>query len=852
MVNVPKIDPTEAESYQILSKKRIYGYSRLAFFNIKIWQYVPIFLLIVGIPILVFPRQQMVINHLKNKGMVKEALAVISESEMESSNDTALLLESAELYSQAGQPEKAIAVLENLLKKEPNNPQALVHLLELYEGTRNPEKRIATLEIKTKRNPQDAQALKSLADDYAYEGFLHKQTDTIVKLIRIEEKPFPEAIYFLEKNSEKSKQIIEDPMVQAVSRELRRLVEKRASVGDNPFLDALIRRVFTYRATVIGKIQMAGAPLFADEDTAVIRLFEFYVRTGMIEEGKIFAAELDKQWSQSARNRLRFTRVMRWNKQGRQALQWLTQLHREDSLCRDILSETATVALEQGDIQTAIFMYEKMIQREPEDPDLIYTLADLYFEAENLQNAFRLYKQIALSASTCGDLLEKILQIAGYTGNRSIAVEAATLSRNLCPDNTDILRKSAELLLVSGAEAEAVTAFEAYLKRVPEDAKAAYRLADLYLWTQQPHHAYRVLRQLAVTSGGARKPVLRMLRAASDAADREIIKEAVQTAVQFSPNDFQFQKKLASLLVGEGLNAEAIDIYRDYLKEKPGDSFAQTQLKTLYQWTGQTKKAVDLCAAASDKNPKNFQLALSAGAAFVDTGFVDAAIGYFQRALRIRPDHIPVRKKLATFYSWVGQTDKMVAQLEYLDNAGQIEAEQKRLLAQVYLDRKLWLKAIEQLKHWGNRSPLPVELGWMLAEAYIMTDQIPAATSIFMRIGSEHPKDPALLTKLGGELLGLGKRQSAFELFEAALSSDPDNLTAMKAIAQIYAQNNDSGSAIKHLEAYCRKVSDDYEAHYQLAELYFNKGRKHKAHKQYKTALALIKRSKQRSAKILQ
>ena len=101
------------------------------------------------------------------------------------------------------------------------------------------------------------------------------------------------------------------------------------------------------------------------------------------------------------------------------------------------------------------------------------------------------------------------------------------------------------------------------------------------------------------------------------------------------------------------------------------------------------------------------------------------------------------------------------------------------------------------------------------------------------------------------ELLGLDKRESALELFEAALLSDPENGTALKAIAEIYELKGDSESAIKHLEAYCRKVSDDYKAHYQLAELYSSKGRKHKAHKQYKKALALIKRSKKRSAEMV-
>ncbi len=848
MVSIPKIDSTDAESYQILSRKRIYGYCRLSFLNIKIRQYTVILLLIVGMPILVFPRQPMVVKHLKNRGLVKEALSVIPQSELASVTDTGLLLEYAELYAQAGQPEKAIGVLENLLKKDPDNPQALIQLLGLYEGTRDSEKRMTALELNTKENPKDTRTLKFLANDYAYEGFLEKQTDTIMKLVRIEKKLSPESVYFFVKDPEKLKQIVTDPLLKAVSGELRRLVRKRASLEGDPFLDELIRQLFTYRATMVRKIQLEGDPLFGDEDTTVIRLFESYVRTGMIEEGKIFATELDQQWKQGSQNRLRFIRVMRWNQQDRQALQWLTQLHLEDSLRKDFLSETAKISLEHGDIQTAIFMYEKMLRKEPENSDLMLTLADLYFESEDLQKAFHLYKQIAQSASTCGELLNKMLQVAGYTENRQIAVEAATLSRKLCPNDAGILRKSAELLLAYGEEAEAATAFDAYLKKEPGDTKAAYQLADLHLWNRKPRQAYRILEQLTRASGGSREPLLKMLRAASDVADRNIIREAVRIAVQFSRKDFEFQKKLADLLVDEGLYTDAIGVYQTYLTVRPEDRSVQNQLAALYQWTGHTKKAADLRAALSDKDPENFELAVSAGTAYADAGFMEAAIEYFHRALGIRPDHIPVRKKLATYYSWIDETDQMVEQLEYLDQAGQLDEAQRRLLAQVYLDRKRWVKAIEQMKHWERRRPLPVEIGWMLVEAYIMTEQMAAATNLLIRMGNEHPEDSALLTKVGQELLGLEERESALELFETALSCDPDNGVALKAIAEIYEQKGDSESAIEHLEAYCRMVSDDYKAHYQLAELYFYKGSKHKAHKQYKKALALIKRSKKRSA----
>jgi len=835
---------SESAGFQEPAGMPIYGYTRLTFFNTKIWQYLIVLLFIAGVAALVFPGRRMLVNHYKNKEMLNEALSVLSDAGRTSSDDSDLMRLSADLYQKTGNPEKAIEAMERLIEKKPNDPDALIKLVKLYENVRNPRKLIVALERSVKAIPKDVRLWKSLVENYGYQGDVDRQTKAMVQVILLEKDLPMDDAYAYARNSKSVKTLHNDPIVKAVGEELERLSEKYTQENRNTPLGELIRQLYTYRLNVIRAIQRRD-PLFPDHDTAVIRSLEPFVRTGMLEEGVAFATRLDRDWGQGSKHRLQLVRVMRWSKQDRQAFLLLSQVHAEHEDDMHILFQMAEIALENDDVHKAISIYEKLAGNAPEELQHTQRLAELYLQSNNPHGAFEAYKSIAVKKGACDP---RLIQVAGYTGNRRLAREAAELNRQLCPDDPAVLKTAAEALVAANAQRDAIDAYRQYLALNPADREAAFRLAELYTWVNESRNAYVLYKTYVTKAGTTSPPVEKMMNAAAATGNPEVLKEAVLLAVEKRPHDDCVQLESAKRLSDHGLYPEAIEIYQRYVSRKPDDTDVKQQLTELYQWTGQTDKAAELLAKASDREPDSFERAVSAGNALVEADKAETGVSYFERASHIRPDSIGIRKRLANYYRWTEQTDKMIGELEYLDSRGQVPEEDKMLLAQAYLDRKQGLKALEKLKHIAARSPLPVKPGMMLASAYELAGRNDEAVSLYKRLGKENAKDADLLADLGNQALWMGKTDIALKLFESALKTQSRNRKALKASAQIYAWNHNPEKAIKRFEAYNRIVPDDYEAQYQLGELYFLKGREHNAIKQYNKALALIKRSKRMRA----
>ena len=846
MVAEPTNHQASSGSYLVALQKPIYGYARLTFFNTRVWQYLIIFLFIVGVAALVFPGQRMLVNHYRNKDLLPEALSVLTKPGKASKGDASLLLLTADLYRQAGEPEKAIDTLERLLHEEPNNQEALKNLVDLYAGVRNIDKLIHVLKRNIKANPTDIPSLKRLAELYAYQGQTHRQMDTIIHLIQLE-KNTPLNSFFPDiSGSQKAQKIKQDPLIKAVGKELDRLIKIRSSEGQSPLLDELIHKLYLYRLNVMQTIVFDGAPLFPNRESAVYRVLEPYVRSGMITEGNTFAGILDADWQDGVKNRLRLVQILRWDKQNHEAFELLSELHAANEDEIDILYLMASIALENKETQTVISLYQKIIEKQPDDLEYTYKLVDLYIAMGKINNAFKLFQQISSKTRACEPVLNEILKVSGYTNNRYIALEAAALSRRFCWGNLPSMKTAAETLLAVGEERESVIAYSDYLKMNPADSDAADQLAALYMWINEAHEAYALYKKLLISSDDSSTYLPKLISAATNTEDSLIIREAALLALSYRPEDPDTHMAAAELLTIEGLYQDAIDIYLNHISRNPEDTKAIQRLATIYLWTDKSQKAAKLLSKASDKHPKNVPLAISAADAWIAAENTKAGISYLKRASGMEPEDLNIRKRLVTYYQWAEETDRLIEELEFLDAKGQVDGPEKSLLAQAYLDRNQGKLALKHLKPFEERSTLPVKEGLMLASAYELIGQANEAVKIYKRIGKENAKNPDLLAQAGEQALWLNKYDTALSLFESALKSDPKNLKALKRSGQIYVWQNQPKKAILRLEKYNRIYPNDYEVRYQLGELHYDRGHKHNAFRHYKRAMTLIRKQKRR------
>lgn len=831
----------EDQSIQGDNDLRIHGYTRLKFFNFKIWQFALLFLLLIGIALVLFPRRKMLINYYKDRGMLDEAISTLIDARSKSPEDPELLFISSDLYLADSDPDKAVTALEQYINKATNIRKGLLKLATLYEDTRNPKKAMNLWERIANLYPEDLDAWEKLITYYGYYGLMDKQMHAIIQHIQNEDKSIAAP---KRKKPEPASPFANNPFLVAMKQEItNHIAIQNASQKFDPYRNELIRSLFMIRMDLMRSME-SESDVSPDQDTALFRFMEKFVRAGLIDDGIRFAGLLDSKWNQGMRNRLTFIKILRWNRLDRQAIALLSRIYDANKENTNLLKDIVKIARENNDLETAIPIYTQLVQKDPDNIEKQEQLAELYVEAGNISKAYSLYKEIANKQKNNVRYIEKLFQLASYSDRKDVIKDAAGIGIELRPDDPAIQKQAAEMLLGIGDQKEAIKAYRNYLRLNPKDQKAQTLLAELYTWTDQPKKAYDIYKQMAIQSKGNKAAVDKMIEIAASTGSSDIIQDSVSLAARLRPQDETFKHKSAELLLVAGKEKEAIKKFKQYLALNPDDESARRQLIQLYQWTDQQDKAVDLLLQLSDKDPASFEKALTAGTILVEMGKVEDGVSYLKRASNIRPNNIELRKQLLIYYGWLGRDDSAIQELEFLHSVGKLPEEHRIRLAQTYLDRKEGGKALNLLKPLESQTPLPKEAGLMLTSAYELLGRLDAVASIYKRLAKENSDDPNLLADLGNRALWMQKTHMALEFFILALKKDSKQLQALKGSAQIYAWNNDPERAIERFEDYNRLNPDDYEVRYQLGELYFTNGREGDAFRQYRKALALMRQTK--------
>jgi len=664
---------------------RIHGYTRLKFFNFKIWQLALLFLLLIGLALVLFPRRKMLIDYYKDRGMLDEAISTLSDAQSKSPHDSELLFMSADLYLADSDPDKAITALEKYIDKTTESRKGLLKLATLYEDIRNPQKAMNLWERIANLHPEDLDAWEKLITYYGYDGLMDKQLGAIIHYIQNENMTTtPQG----KKKSEPTS-IANNPFLMAMKQEItKHITIHDASKKSDPYRNELIRSLFAIRMNLMRSMDLGQSDVSPDQDTALFRFMEQFARTGLIDDGSRFAGSIDRKWNQGILNRLTFIKILRWNRLDRQALGLLSRIYDANKENTNLLKDIVKIARENNDLETAIPIYTQLVQKDPDNIEKQEQLAELYFEAGKIAKAYSLYKEIANKQRNDVRYIKKLFQLASYSDRKDVIKDAARVGTELRPDDPAMQKQAAEMLLGIGEQKGAIKSYRNYLRLNPKDQKAQIHLAELYTWTNQPKKAYSIYKQMAIKSKGNKASVDKMIEIAASTGSSDIIQESVSVASRLRPQDKTLKHKSAELLLAAGKEMEAIKAYKQYLEINPDDEAARKQLVKLYQWTDQQDKSVALILQLSDGDPDNFKKALTAGNTLVGMENIEDGVTYLKRASLIRPNDIELRKRLATYYGWLDRSDLMVQELEFLDSEGKLPEKDRISLAQTYLDRK--------------------------------------------------------------------------------------------------------------------------------------------------------------------
>ena len=836
------------------------------------WKVISFVLIMIGATIVVFPYPKSMVNFLKDAGMLAEARYILTDLLSKTPDNPQLLSLSGKIFHLNGDSERAILYLKRAVEIDSENEELLVELATYYEWDRSPMEALPVWEKIVAINPDNVEAQIRLVDYYRYYGFPKIESEVLANLIKVEQKNRHENITL------KEEMVWEKPLVKELTGELNYLAEIRDTNKNDPFFDNLFTGMYIIRRQYMNDLREKTKSVSDDVNKVITMCFELFVKTGKLDRGFAFAQKLDGNQGQEIKNRMSFLDVARWSGLHDKALVMLQKMYLEYPRNHQILYLIARSSREIHDEETAVAAYEKLIAMEPGNTEYKIQLASLYLDFKQAAKAYYLLKEIATGTDKYGGHMDMLADSAMAIGDEKIMIETAELIGQLMPEDRGMVKKQAEIYLAAnhperayrvlrqlvdvsgknpeniirllevaeftssemiikeaigkafelnpddsqialkiakmhqgiGEEKRAIEAYVHYLKLNPKDGNTQKVLAQLYLWTNQQEKAARLMLQIANENPGDKYAIIEAARYSEEA----------------------------------GLIEQAFKLYEKLYAEYPEDPAIQNELVRLASWNNKWAYAAALLGEISDSDPRNFKKALDAGNAFISVEDLKKGIGYIERATVLKPDNVDLRKKLAKYYGWVGLREKKIMELEYLGSIGHLDKEEKILLAQAYLDRNEGSKALKYLKQYEKDELLQKKEGLMLAMAYELTGKNETALRVYKRLAKENFGDADFLARLGNQALWIKCEDVALGFFEEALRKDSQNLMALKRSAQIYAGRNSINRAIKQYVNYNKLKPDDYEAHFQLGELFFAQERKTDAFKEYNRSLRIMKKSK--------
>ncbi|MEQ8168567.1 MAG: tetratricopeptide repeat protein [Candidatus Eremiobacterota bacterium] len=226
-----------------------------------------------------------------------------------------------------------------------------------------------------------------------------------------------------------------------------------------------------------------------------------------------------------------------------------------------------------------------------------------------------------------------------------------------------------------------------------------------------------------------------------------------------------------------------------------------------------------------DKKRESIYQYIAVANIYSSKGQIKEVVDIYQKMLKIEPEGLLTHTKLADTYAQLGMNDKAIE--EYL------------LIAEMYLDKKLYNNAIESYEAITRLSPEHLDAHVKLSQLYMKSGMSSKAIEENLVIADIY--------------INQGKYDQAMEMAQNVIGAEPTHITAReklievyrrkdlgeKAIAEcqnlseIFLKKNDLDKAIELYEKILQIEPKNYDVHYKLAELYEKKGFTSKAMQEY-------------------
>jgi len=299
--------------------------------------------------------------------------------------------------------------------------------------------------------------------------------------------------------------------------------------------------------------------------------------------------------------------------------------------------------------------------------------------------------------------------------------------------------------------------------------------------------------------------------------------EAYRAFLKVRPDEAGARSNLGASLVKLGRYEEAIEEYQKAEKLLPGDARIGMNLALAYEKSGRVREASEKLSALHARVPQEKQITLLLADCELQLGDYDRVIKLLQplesSADGGGPSDLVADYMLGTALIRTQRIAEGQVLLDRILRKGD-SAEARFLLGTQFFESGDYPAAVKELASAAELNPRLPQLQSFYGLALLNTGDPVGAAAAFRRELAENPNDYASNLALGQILIVSKEYAEAMPLIEAALRLRPDSIDAELALGECLSGMGRLPEARKHLEAVTRAVPASLDAHRDLLSIY--------------------------------
>jgi tetratricopeptide (TPR) repeat protein len=466
------------------------------------------------------------------------------------------------------------------------------------------------------------------------------------------------------------------------------------------------------------------------------------------------------------------------------------------------------LAVARNDLPKAIAAFEKADQARPNQPDLLFAMAQALGQNKEMDKAETVAHRIIEKSPHFAPAYDFLMVQYLRNNRRQDADQVMTLKLKNNPNISDFVIQQATFFLATQRRDEAESVLQSLLAHAKEMPDGRMKVGDFYARMRDFDKALAVFAE-GYKNGGAQA------------------------------NDYRV--RMALVQIASGRKADAMTTVQAVLNDEPKNNSALSLRATLELESGdpaKTQAAITDLQSLLSRQPNNPVVHYNLARAYQAKGELDAAKLQYKEALK-RPRFLAAQLGMAQ----VSLAKKEFPQaIEAADMA--LKTDPSSLLAMAIkanaqINAGNLVQARTDLVQGIARFPESPDLQFQLALVNFAERKLPEAEKIFRKLLEKYPNDPRLNFATADVLLRTGRGKQALDLLQEQLQKAPDNQGMRYAVAATALRIHD----LKLAESEYRKLIEvqpkNFELYMRLGETLREQGQIQQAIEMFRRGQAL-------------